>query len=184
MAKNPFAKNAKLFAKSEQLYISRKNENVFLSDGHIIVRISVAAYDLYFRPVSGVFLSMEDGEKAEKRNNQALPEKLAFAFDVSKAFDEMKTKTYEYVNASAFLMEYIDNKKKILHRMLTGSGFYVSINNLYYELCEELNINTFKSEGKSTAPVIAETDFCNYGIAILPVRMNEQKIMDFVNVSR
>lgn len=113
-ARNPYAKTAKFFQKVSDLYISRTGEEVFLSEGHIIVKMHVAAYDAFSRPVSGQFVNLENGEKATKRGNMTMPEKSGTAPDLEKLFSGFRAEAEKPVSVSPFLMEYSrDGKKSI-----------------------------------------------------------------------
>ena len=180
MAKNPYTKTVKLFSKAESLYIQRVEDAIFLSEGHIIVKIHIAAYDVFFRPASGQFIDMNDGEKAARIGNATMPEKSRDSFDISKCFDGFRDISGEVVTASPFLMEYTpcSNKKQLL-RMFCGRSYYVTVNNDFYAIAEECGFQYFSSKGDSISPVFAESGDYN-GIAILPVRADQQKIDEFI----
>lgn len=183
MAKNPYSKSVKLFSKSESLFIQRKDETVFISEGHIILKIHIAAYDAFFRPSSGQFIEMNDGDNAGRQGNMIIPEKHS-TFDIEKCYEGFKCEAVESVSVSPFLMEYSkDGKKKLYQRMLCGRGYYVSISNDFYELAEESGFTSFANKGTSVSAVFAESGDYN-GIAILPIRADQQKIESFVNVCR
>lgn len=184
MAKNPYAKTVKLFSKAEDLYISRKGEAVFISEGHVIVEMHIAAYDAFFRPASGQFIELEDGEKASRRGNMALPEKNAAAPDVGERFNKFEEESTESVTASPFLMEYSpDGKKKHYQRMLTGHNYYVAVDNDFYAVSEEIGFTSFRNKGNSVSAIFAKSGTYN-GIVILPIRADQQKIESFVNVTK
>lgn len=69
MAKNPYSKSVKMFSKVEQLIINRDGEEIYLSDSHMIIKMHIAAYDAFFRPASGNFIELADGEKAVRNGN-------------------------------------------------------------------------------------------------------------------
>lgn len=181
MSKNPYSKTVKMFSKSESLYINRDGEEIYISEGHFIVKMHVAAYDAFFRPVSGLFLELADGEKATKNGNMRMTEKIENGFDLVKFFNDFKYDgATELVNASPFLMEYSrDGKKKEYQRMLTGSGYYVSINNDFYQVAEEIGFTSFFGKGNSVSAVYAEAG--NNGILILPIRLNQQELESFIS---
>lgn len=180
--KNPYAKTVKLFSKAESLFIDRRGDTVFLCEGHIIVKLHVVAYDAFFRPASGQFLEMADGEKASRRGDTGMPEKSNAETDIAKLFEGMEASATAPVHASPFLMEFTDMRgKNALQRMFTGDGYYIAINNAFYELAQESGLTEFWNAGSSIQPVVAHSGEYN-GIAILPIRLNQEKIADFVNV--
>lgn len=181
--RNPYAKTVKFFQKVSDLYISRNGEEVFLSEGHMIVKMHVAAYDAFFRPVSGQFVNLENGEKAAKRGNMTMPEKSGTAPDLEKLFSGFRAEAKKPVSVSPFLMEYSkDGKKKEYQRMLTGIGYYVSIQETFYSIAEEIGFRSFTNKGNSISGVFAESG--NNGIVILPIKADQQKIDSFVNVTK
>lgn len=183
MSKNPFAKSVKLFSKSTDLYISRTGDCVYLSEGHIIHKMHVAAYDAFFRPVSGQFIELADGEKASRRGNMAMPEKNPAAPDMGDIFEKSVPDALNLVYASPFLMEYCaDGKKKLLQRMFTGNSYYVAVNNDFYGIAEESGFSEYRNAGKSISPIVAESG--DNGIMILPIRADQQKIDAFINACR
>ena len=178
MRKN-FAKAIKVFGKSEQLYIARRESDVFLSEGHIIEKVSVYEYNEFFRPASGRFVELKDGEKVGSRDG-GIPEK-ANGLDIIRLWDEYEKNSTFLVNITPFLMEYSpDGKKKALQRMLTGNGYYVAINNNYYELYDEMDDlpGFFWNGGNSISGVFAQSE--NKGIVILPIRMNQKQFDNFI----
>lgn len=185
MSRNPYTKTVKLFSKAESLFITRHDDDIYITEGHIIVKMHIAAYNAFFRPTSGIFIELENNETAIKNNTMAIAEKNNGGFNVYKAFEE--TKKYEYecqkVHSSPFLMEYsTGGKKNQLQRMLTGSNYYVNINNDFYMVSEEIGFNEFYNKGNSISPVWNEAG--NNGILILPIRADQQTIDNFVNIGR
>lgn len=180
MARNPYAKSVKLFSKADDLFISREKDVVYLSEGHIILKIHVAAYDAFFRPVSGQFIELSEGDAAARRGYMTMPEKNPDAPKIyqiiEKAFDD------EMINpvfASPFIMEFSpDRKKKILHRMFTGNGYYVAINNDFWEVAEENGFSQFWNKGNSISGIISKSG--DNGIFILPIRIDQQSLYDFI----
>lgn len=183
MSRNPYSKSVKMFSKCESLIINRDGEEIYISDSHMIIKIHIAAYDAFFRPASGCFIELNDGEKAVKNQNMRMTEKTENGFNLVKFFQEFRTEATEMVNASPFLMEYTrDGKKKEYQRMLTGSGYYVSVNNDFFQIAEEIGFTTFYGKGNSISAVYAEAG--NNGVFILPIRYNQQTLDDFISVGR
>lgn len=184
MARNPYAKSAKLFNKAADLFLTRNGDAVYMSEGHIILKMHLAAYDAFFRPVSGQFIELADGEKASRRGNMAMPEKTPAAPDMGKIFEDATKDCFASVHVSPFLMEYsIDGKKKLLQRMFTGENYYVAINNDFWEVAEENGFTDFQNAGSSIKPILATSGHYN-GIMILPIRADQQKIDSFINVTK
>lgn len=184
MTRNPYAKTVKMFSKVDQLIINRDGEEIYISDSHMIIKMHIAAYDAFFRPASGNFIELNDGEKATKNGNMRMTEKVENGFNLVKFFQDFKNDgATELVNTSPFLMEYArDGKKKEYQRMLTGSGYYVSINEDFYQIAEEIGFTTFYGKGNSVSAIYAEAG--NNGILILPIRADQQTIDNFVNIGR
>lgn len=181
--KNPYAKTVKLFSKSNDLYIQRAEHVVYICDGHVILKLHVAAYDAFFCPASGQFIEMQDGEKAAKRGNMTLPEKNGNIFDMQKMFDDFKEHACLPVTASPFLMEYTGPKgKNALQRMFTGNGYYIAINDAFYEVARENGFTIFWNDGKPVSPVVASSG--DNGIVIMPIRLDQEKLDSFVNNGR
>lgn len=59
--KNPYQKTAEFYSKAVNLHIQRSGDYISLCDEHSTIRVHVAAYDSFFRPVSGVFVPIADG---------------------------------------------------------------------------------------------------------------------------
>ena len=149
----------------------------------MIIKVPKVAYDLYFRPVSGQFVDLADGESASRRGNETIPEKIRLSVDMARVFEGFRSEAYETISSTPFLMEYSpDGKKKALQRMLTGNNFYVCVNNDFYGIAEEIGLTTFQNKGTSISGIVAESG--NYGIVILPIRADQQKIDDFVRIGR
>lgn len=183
MAKNPYAKTVKMFSKVDQLIINRDGEEIYIADSHMIIKMHIAAYDAFFRPASGNFIELNDGEKAFKNQNMRITEKTENGFNPVKFFQEFRTEATEMVNASPFLMEYTrDGKKKEYQRMLTGSGYYVSVNNDFFQIAEEIGFTTFYGKGNSISAVYAEAG--NNGVLILPIRYDQQTLDNFISAGR
>ena len=183
MAKNPYSKSVKMFSKVDQLIINRDGEEIYISDAHMIIKMHIAAYDAFFRPASGCFIELNDGEKAVRNGNMRMTEKTENGFNLVKFFQEFRTEATEVVSASPFLMEYTrDGKKKEYQRMLPGSGYYVSVNNDFFQIAEEIGFTTFYGKGNSVSAVYAEAG--NNGVFILPIRYNQQTLDDFISVGK
>lgn len=183
MAKNPYSKSVKMFSKCETLIINRDGEEIYISDGHMIIKMHIAAYDAFFRPASGKFIELNDGEKAVRNGNMRMTEKTENGFNLVKFFQDFRMEAGEMVNASPFLMEYTrDGKKKEYQRMLTGSGYYVSINEEFYQIAEEIGFTTFYGKGNSVSAVCAEAG--NNGVLILPIRFNQETLENFISVTK
>ena len=184
MAKNPYAKSAKLFNKANDLFLTRDGDAIYISEGHIILKMHIAAYDAFFRPVSGQFIELADGEKAGRRGNMSMPEKSETAPDMGKIFEDATKDCFAPVRVSPFLMEYsLDGKKKLLQRMFTGENYYIAINNDFWEVAEENGFSDFQNGGSFINPIMATSGPYN-GIMILPIRADQMKIDAFINVGK
>lgn len=185
MAKNnPYTKAVKHFGKADVLIISRREDAIYICDSYMVMKMHVAAYDAFFRPASGQFIELADGEKAERRGNMTIPEKTAAAADIAKILEDCASSSDYAVSVSPFLMEYSpDGKKARLQRMFTGSGYYVAIQEQFYQIAAESGFCEYRNGGKSVSPIVATSGPYN-GICICPIKADQTKIDSFVNVVR
>lgn len=180
--KNPYQKTAKFYSKAVNLHIQRSGDYISLCDGCSAIRVHVAAYDSFFRPVSGVFVPLADGEKAYKSQDDKIASITPRGIDIEKTISDFFLKRSGSVAVSPFLMEFSRyGKKKEYIRMFTGSGFYVGINENYYSIALENGFTSFESCGNGSRAAITAESWENKMI-VLPINMNQEAIKEFVNV--
>lgn len=103
MAKNnPYTKAVKHFGKADVLIISRREDAIYICDSYMVMKMHIAAYDAFFRPASGQFIELADGEKAERRGNMTMPEKSKAAPDIGKIFEDAIKDCFAPVHVSPF----------------------------------------------------------------------------------
>lgn len=107
---NLYKKHALLFAKNkkQRIIIQRENDCYYISEGFTMLKLPAVYYDVLIRPLSPLFLQLENGQKAIRRPGEELPEMDVGAADLANIFSRYKCENP--VNITDFLYDPIGNK--------------------------------------------------------------------------
>lgn len=177
-------KAAKHFVKADQFFIQRIGGNVYMSDGCFILSVPVPYYNVYFRPVSGMYIEIDDREKAARRykNNNGIPVK-GDGCDLAKLIDSPDRE--EYVNRTSIMMEIPEGRKQKTVRFFISPVDRIAIAEKYAEIAEEAEIRCFTGKGSRKNPIFGDNGTCS--IMILPVHLSAENMDEldlFVNGMR
>lgn len=73
--KNPYKKHAMVFVKNKErtIIVERTGDNIYISEGFSMLRIPYIYYEFYIRPLSPLFVALEDGQKATREGKSEIP---------------------------------------------------------------------------------------------------------------
>lgn len=108
---NNYKKHAMIFAKNkkQKIIITRENDCYYITDGYTMLKLPAVYYEVLLRPLSQLFLQLENGQKAIRRPGEELPEIDPGAAELANIFSRFKCENP--VNITDFLYDPIGNKK-------------------------------------------------------------------------
>lgn len=116
--KRPFAETIKYMKAQAFLYIARKNDEVDMLDGHIIVRVPHVTYEAEFMPASPRFRSVEEGHCYCTHDKRKIPEETPNPYQTDHFFEQgwgavpaVMTRCILDMNAGRFARLFLSEKK-------------------------------------------------------------------------
>jgi len=173
-------KAAKYIAKMDSLLLHRDGENVYISDGHFLVKIQDCLYNTFFRPVSSRFIPLADGDRAGVQNNKkALPELNPKGANLQKCAPCVYESGYVEAVKVPFKAESRDGKD--LNIFETGDEL-TYINSEYWQALQCLFTSDIYSKGRKFG--IASNFDDMTAAFILPVNYQAASRFEIVNTEK
>ena len=150
--------------KKKRIVITRENDCYYIADGFTMLKLPAAYYDVLIRPLSPLFLQLENGQKAMRKPGEELPELDLTAPTLADIFNRYKCENP--VNITDFVYDPIGNKYAAI-RM-------VEINCNFYQYNANFISATMDYAGNFTAsndrfPVLKYEDDMGVGCLIMPI---------------
>lgn len=175
--KNEYAKFVKYLEKQDNIFVQRDDDEVYLTDGKVVLMLPAILYNAYVKPLSGVLPELaEDGIGSKRANDYTV--KMGDGMDIKKAVDGLNT---DYtIKESRFLVEIpVSGKKKhgLARMFYCEGGDYIAINNEYVDMFAEVApAQPWRGAGKWNAPIIRGAD--EFKVVIFPIRLADG-VLDF-----
>lgn len=171
-------KAVKELAKSDRLFTERVGDIVYICNAYCAVYLHNVLYSELVRPVSALFLDLEDGEGTRKDFNDKLSAKTDSPMRVSEIIRNAKSD----ISVSDTEFKKIIKGKKCANVLLANDKM-IMIDERLLEMCRAFNDSGVLSESTDSkhignAPVVSVSDK-NIGYMVLPLRRDS----DFYRVT-
>ena len=157
-------KAARFLAKCDTLILQRDGDNIFVCDGHILVKVPTGVYNYCFRIASPRFVDLKDGESVRAFNKKELPVECG-----KYNFKQLIPATGAPLDITPYKVENTD--KKDLRVCFTADGERVFLCETYYD-----NLKCFNRSGAWYGTNYKSPVFSNFdedtAVMILPVNRN------------
>ena len=164
---NQFKKHAMIFAKNkkQRIIIERIEDRYYISEGFTMLRTPSVFYDVLIRPLSPLFLPLENGQKATRRPGEILAE---IEPGTTREFADIFTRYSCETPATVTPFMYAPvQDQKINIRLVDVGGKLVQYNDGYISAIMEY-ADSFKASAERF-PVLKWEDEAGTGCLILPV---------------
>ena len=163
---NLYKKHAMLFAKNkkQRIIIQRENDCYYISDGFTMLKLPAVYYDVLIRPLSPLFLQLENGQKAIRKPGEEPPEIDLTAPNLADIFSRYKCENP--VNITDFVYDPIGNKYAAIRMVEINWNFY-QYNDTFIASALEYAIEFKASDGRF--PILKYVDDIGAGCLIMPI---------------
>ena len=163
---NSYKKHAMIFAKNkkQKIIITRENDCYYISEGCTMLKLPAVYYDVLIRPLSPLFLQLENGQKAIRRPGEELPEIDPGAASLENIFSRFKCENP--VNITDFLYDPIGNKRAAI-RLAEINWKFQQYNDDYISAAMEY-VDIFTASD-DRFPVLKYENEMGVGCLIMPV---------------
>ena len=163
---NLYKKHAMLFAKNKKrrIIIQRENDCYYITDRSTMLKLPAVYYDILIRPLSPLFLQLENGQKAIREPGEELPEIDLTAPNLADIFSKYKCENP--VTITDFIYNPIGNKYAAI-RMVEINWNFCQYNDTFMGAALEYAAE-FKASG-DRFPVLKYEDDMGVGCLIMPI---------------
>ena len=163
---NLYKKHALLFAKNkkQRIIIQMENDCYYITDGFTMLKLPAVYYEVLIRPLSPLFLRLENGQKAIRKPGEELPEIDLTAPSLADIFSKYKCEIP--VNITDFVYDPIGNKYAAIRMVEINWNFYQH-NDTFIAAALEYAVE-FKASG-DRFPVLKYEDDMGVGCLIMPI---------------
>ena len=163
---NLYKKHAMLFVKNkkQKIIITRENDCYYITDLYTMLKLSAVYYDVLIRPLSTVFIQLENGQKAIRNPGEELPEIDLTAPNLADIFNLYKCENP--VNITDFVYHPIGNKYAAIRMVEINRNFY-QYNGKFIDAALEY-AEEFMASG-DRFPVLKYEDDMGVGCLIMPI---------------
>lgn len=163
---NNYKKHAMIFAKNkkQKIIITRENDCYYISEGFTMLKLPAVYYDVLIRPLSPLFLTLENGQKAIRRPGEELPEMDMGVASLENIFSRFKCENP--VNITDFVYDPIGNKKAAI-RLTEINGKFHQYNDDYISAALEYADSFTASADRF--PVLKYENDMGAGCLIMPI---------------
>lgn len=158
-------KSAKYLAKCDTLILQRDGEKIYISDGHILVKVNTGMYNAVFRIASPRFIDLQDGQSVRANNKRELPTECG-----KYGFDKMIPADGIPVEVTPYKIEVEENNLD-LRVCFTADGEKVFLNDGYYTNLKCFNPSGVWFGNNYKTPVMSSFNN-DIAVMILPVNRN------------
>ena len=163
---NLYKKHAMLFVKNKKrrIVITRENDCYYITDAFTMLKLPAVYYDVLIRPLSPLFLQLENGQKAIRKPGEELPEIDLTAPSLADIFSKYKCEIP--VNITDFVYDPIGNKYAPIRMIEINWNFY-QYNDTFIASAREYAIEFKASDDRF--PVLKYVDDIGVGCLIIPI---------------
>ena len=172
MAFNPYKKMIQKMMKAGKVFIQRDDtDHYYVSDSYALMKVPTILYRAYIQTVSGYFIELEPGEKAQFENNVT---QKGVGADLKKIVD--LTSAENELRETPFLVEIksIHSKKKsTMARLCRANAHVTAIDEEYFAAALECAVGTPHQDGR-ISPVVWKDDDGDRLTLVLPMRLSNE----------
>ena len=181
--KNIYKKFIKAMEKSNVIMLERSGNNYFISNSHVILKISKYVYDSFFRIESPVFVELKDGQfgRYQKNSNKI----TSISEEGCKLDTLMSVKEIEIVNKNKFSNFMLDLKDNVIRWMKINNNDFIAVNNVYYEMFNDIFPNAEWHYSTKKNPLIhVDADTYENDALILPINYDPDELNEFISIEK
>lgn len=173
--KNQYTKFAKYLEKQENIFVQRSGDSVYLTDGKVMLMVSVVLYDNMIRPLSGLLPELKEDCTGEKRLSDVLVTVRPDGMNIKKAVESLNTD--KIIQQSRFLIELPPvgkSKKPIQVRIFKAEGGdIIGINEIFVDMFNDLWLGEpWRGAGRWNCPLVQKTD--DFMLVMFPMKINPE----------
>lgn len=170
---NIYKKHAKALekgAKKNRLWLQRSDNTYYITDGCSMLKVPASVYDYYIRPVSPIFIPLEDGQKSVKSVCDVLPVLSDDGLDPKEIFE-----TYSKNTASCRLTKFIvDTKDSVDCCIAIVNKKPVAYNRVWMEaIFDYATPNLIRASDMRWPAMVYDNAEAGVGAVIMPCRVPE-----------
>ena len=178
---NKYAQFIKYFDKSaDRLYVARFGEDIYISDGYILIKVNPLDYDISFRAEKPYYIAVEDGKGFMRFHSD---DKLPELSNTPCRFDEIYNdalKTKKTVRFSPNVTKYqVKGKTQHIELVFLGDDDVMGVQEKYVDLFDSITDMSTGWVGKDRLNPVAKE---NVGV-ILPIRVDASVFADMTEMS-
>lgn len=179
--KNIYKKFIKVMEKSNDvIMLERSGNNYFISNSHVILKISEYVYDSFFRIESPIFVELKDGQfgRYQKKFNKI----TSITEEGCKLDTFMNVNT---VNRNKFSNFMTDLKDEVIRWMKINNNDFMAVNNVYYEMFNDIFPNAEWNYSTKNDPLIhVDSNTCENDALILPINYDPDELNEFISIEK
>lgn len=170
MAFNPYKKMIQKMMKAGKVFIQRDDtDHYYVSDGCALVKVPTVYYRAYIQTVSGYFIELEPGEKAQYEEGIT---RKGVGADLKKIID--LTSAENELRETPFLVEFKRIKKKsTMARLCRTNAHVTAIDEEYFAAACDCAFGTPHQDGR-ISPVVWKDDDGDQLTLVLPMRLSNE----------
>ena len=169
MAFNPYKKMIQKMMKAGKVFIQRDDtDHYYVSDSYALVKVPTVYYRAYIQTVSGYFIELEPGEKAQYEGGitqKGIGADLKKIVELTSAENELRE--------TPFLVEFKRIRKKSTMARLCRTNAHVTIDEEYFAAALECAVGTPHQDGW-ISPVVWKDDDGDIFTLVLPMRLSNE----------
>ena len=181
--KNIYKKFIKAMEKSNVIMLERSGNNYFISNGHVILKISKYVYDSFFTIESPIFVELKDGQFGRYQKNF---NKITNITDEGCKLDTpINVKQIDIINKNKFSNFMTDLKDTVIRWMKINNNDFMAVNNVYYEMFNDIFPNAEWHYSTKNNPLI-HMDSVTYenDALILPINYDPDELNEFISIEK
>lgn len=168
MAFNPYKKMIQKMMKAGKVFIQRDDsDHYYVSDGCALVKVPTVYYRRYIQTVSGYFIELEPGGKAQYEGGitqKGVGADLKKIVELTSAENELRE--------TPFLVEFKREKKKsTMARLCRTNAHVTAIDEEYFAAALECAVGTPHQDGR-ISPVVWKDDDGDLLTLVFPMRFS------------
>ncbi|MBS1481520.1 MAG: hypothetical protein HP061_11930 [Christensenellaceae bacterium] len=170
MAFNPYKKMIQKMMKAGKVFIQRDDtDHYYVSDSCALVKVPTVYYRAYIQTVSGYFIELEPGEKAQYEGSitqKGIGADLKKIVELTSAENELRE--------TPFLVEFKRiRKKSAMARLCQTNAHVTAIDEEYFAAALECAVGTPHQDGR-ISPVVWKDDDGDQLTLVLPMRLSDE----------
>lgn len=177
---NKYAQFIKYFDKNaDRLYVARFGEDIYVSDGYILIKVNPLDYDISFRAEKPYYIAVEDGKGFMRFHNEDKLPELGEPYHFDEVYDKAM-RNEKPVRFSPNVTKYVvHGKTQHIELVFLGDDDVMGVQEQFVDLFASITDMSTGWVGKDKITAIGKE---NVGV-ILPIRVDETVFADMTEMS-